>query len=104
MNFTDDSAFTLLAAIVRKWIEDARKDPAELAAVADFLDMSPAQVLARKLQPLQGRLPELSGYRSGVFCRVCGREIRRVSEDPRGRPPKYCSHNCRRRANQHEQE
>ena len=94
MNFTEDAVIGLFAAVVRKWIEDARDDPAELVAVADFLDMSPAQVLARKLQPLSGRLLELTGFRSGLWCPACGREIRTVSEVSRGRPKRFCSKSC----------
>ena len=97
MNFTEDAVIGLFAAVVRKWIEDARDDPAELVAVADFLDMSPAQVLARKLQPLSGRLLELTGFRSGLWCPACGREIRTLSEVSRGRPKQFCSKACGQR-------
>ena len=93
----EDGCFRLLAAVARRWIEDAHANPAELVEVAAWLDMEPSAVLARKLQPLTGRLQPLTGFRTGVWCPVCGREIRRVSDDPRGPHAKFCSAACRAR-------
>lgn len=94
-----DGCFELLKAIAQQWIEDARSDPVDLAQVADWLELTPATVLARWRHPNKQPLPRLVGFPSGHACETCGREIRYTSEYRKGPRPRYCSISCRHAAN-----
>ena len=90
-----DGCFQLLKAIAQQWIEDACSDPVDLAQVADWLELTPATVLARWRHPSERPLPRLVGFPSGQACETCGREIRYTNEQRRGPLPRYCSISCR---------
>lgn len=42
MNYEDDWALVLLAAILRQWVRDARQSEYELQKLAEFVDRDPA--------------------------------------------------------------
>lgn len=83
--------YRLLGAVVRQWIGDARDDPAEMDAIATWLDISPQRLQARlQRTPMPGRRPGQ--------CQVCGRP---AVWSGRGRHKKYCSGRCSTRARKH---
>ncbi|MCB0031106.1 MAG: hypothetical protein KDI07_17835 [Anaerolineae bacterium] len=89
-----EGSIMLIAAVVRLWIKDAGDNPAELAAVAGWLGMKPADLKRRwNLTPeapiIEAALP------GDMICPVCGGA---VAWSGRGRFKVYCSDRCMRRA------
>lgn len=88
----------LFKAVLKSWIQDAREDPNELAAVADWLEVEPAE--------LQVRLPMLKPAvihaepkaPAARVCAVCGAVIRFTSDAPAAHKRRFCSTPCLRRA------
>ncbi|HSN77309.1 MAG TPA: hypothetical protein VL334_19735 [Anaerolineae bacterium] len=73
---------TLLAAVARQWVNDARNDDGELTALAAWLNMDPCE--------LRRRLSER-------HCKTCGATLpERTSK--RGQQRVYCSAACHQKA------
>lgn len=93
-----DGVYRFLTAFTRLWLRDARKEPEELAEVARWLEMEPAEVLERMAladQVLAAPVRESAFYRA---CPACGRALTEYNASTRGRQRLYCDDQCRRRA------
>ena len=88
-------AITLLAAVCRQWLDDAREDPAELVAVAAWLDLRPDE-LHVWMRPA-ARRPAALGERA---CPGCGAWLPKHNEgeNGKGRKKLWCSNSCRMRS------
>lgn len=85
-----DGCFRLLSKFGRLWLKDAAQDPAEAAALAWWLDMTPAELQAKLDRPkVQARLLARPGERA---CPVCGAGL----GSERRPHAVYCSETCRR--------
>lgn len=85
-----EGSIRLIAAVVRLWIRDAGGNPAELAAVAGWLGITPAE-LRRRLAPV----PERNTLPGDMICPMCGG---RVVWSGTGRYKIYCDKRCGSRA------
>ncbi len=91
-----EGCLRLLAAHARLWLRDAGNDPDALAEVADWLDMTPADLLDRlHWQPATIRS---SAYYE--ICSGCGQALPDPDAGARrgGRRRLYCNIRCRGRA------
>lgn len=95
-----EGCLNLLHATYRLWSRDARYDSDEAAALADWLEMTPAQLEALLGgQPLRGRPPRsdksitLEAMTTGEACRMCGGLV--IYHGGGGRKPLYCGATCR---------
>lgn len=86
-----DDAITLLGAVARQWLADARDDPHELELLADWLGIRPAELTAGRPAPASaprrchvcGRLA-LPGATWRTRCQACyRREYRRRKHGPK---------------------
>ena len=82
----------LLEGTYRLWSRDASKDPGEAAALAEWLEVTPAELAAR----LVGQHKPARRIMTGQSCLVCGGPV--VGHHGRGRAPIYCGETCRNRA------
>jgi hypothetical protein len=85
-----DGALALLVAVVRQWVSDARRDPAELVGLADWLGISPLELERRLPQPTAKR--RAAGPVAPGCCLWCGQVLRKPA---RGKFPTFCDGRCR---------
>ena len=85
-----DGCITLLAAVVRQWLDDARRDPCELAGLAAWLGIDP-QELARRL-PTSTAERRAAGPVAPGHCEWCGQALVKPT---RGRMGRFCGDKCR---------
>ena len=92
----EDGCLRLLAAVVKLWLRDARRDPHERAAVAAWLEVTPIE-LQRRIEGDNRPARASAFYR---VCPGCGRALpeHNASERGTGRLRLYCDDRCRRRA------
>lgn len=92
----EDGALRLLAAVVKLWLRDARQDSEEQAAIAAWLDVTPAE-LQRRIEGDNRPARASPFYR---LCPGCGRALPEHSsrECGTGRRRLYCDDKCRHRA------
>ena len=89
---TYEGCLLLLAAVARRWLQDA-KTPEELASLAAWLNMTPAQLERRQA----GRWAADPHARR---CPGCGRALpfHNASQSGAGRRRLFCGDTCRARA------
>lgn len=90
----EDGCLRLLAAVVKLWLRDALRDPHERAAVAAWLEVTPAE-LQRHMEGYNPPARASAFYR---LCPGCGRALPELNHGTRGRRRLYCDDRCRRRA------
>lgn len=90
-----DGCISLLVAIARRWIEDAQGNPAELAAVADWLEVSAAELRA---YPVKRSIAAPAAPKPAKVCGVCGAAIQFTSDSPAAHKRRFCSNPCLRKA------
>lgn len=88
----DDGALALLGAIARQWLEDSRRHPEELAALARWLDMTLPAVEARMAVQRSRALRQTTGR-----CELCGASMV-IYLSRGGKPQRYCGARCRKSA------
>lgn len=89
-----EGALTLLGAVGAQWVKDCRKEPDELADLADWLELELSEVGRR----LAGR-PALAPVIGGAWrvCPACGQVLpeHNAGESGAGRRRVYCDDKCR---------
>lgn len=89
-----EGCLNLLQATYRLWSRDARTDPIEAAALADWLEVPPAELQAQLAG--EGRTArDAQATTTGNPCPVCEGPV--MVQPGRGRAPIYCGPACRER-------
>lgn len=87
-----ESCLALLGAVAKQWLKDAQRDPHELASLATWLGMTPAQ-----LQRRQAGQWAADPY--ARRCPGCGRVLPKYNAGASGagRQRVWCSRYCQRK-------
>ena len=87
-----DTCLDLLTAVAMRWALDARRDPGELAALSEWVDLPRCEVERRLVKRETLFRPARPGERA---CPFCG-----ASMTHRATQARFCSERCRIKAGQ----